>query len=119
MSLHRRRAGWLWRRRWLGWGWWGWWWWWGGGPAWPLATDTSSHTAGGASCGSPKVFVCVCGTEIDRREIANEHPPPLPPPVSSHIKLQAIINHLAGFIVWFTAHARQPVRARCGGEGSV
>lgn len=45
--------------------------------------------------------------------------PPPAPPVSSHIKLQAIINHLAGFIVWFTAHARQPVRARCGGEGSV
>lgn len=52
-----------------------------GGPC--LATDTSSHTAGGASCGSPKVFVCVCGTEIDRREIANEHPP-APPPRSHH-----------------------------------
>lgn len=54
----------------------------GGGLAWPLATNTSSHTAGGASCGSPKVFVfcmcvyaceCVCEREIDRREIANNH----------------------------------------------
>lgn len=45
----------------------------GGGLACPLATDTCSHTAGGASCGSPKVFVlCVCGTEIDRRGIASE-----------------------------------------------
>lgn len=36
-----------------------WWWWRVEGPCWLLATNTSSRTAGGASCGSPKVFVCM------------------------------------------------------------
>lgn len=45
----------------------------GGVLSWPLASNTSSHTAGGASCGSPEVFVLhVCGTEIESREIGNK-----------------------------------------------
>ena len=71
--------------------------------AWSTATNTSSNTPGGESCGSPKVFVCmhVCVKE------RNSTLPVAIPFVSSHVKLQAIINHSAGFIVWFTAHAQR------------
>lgn len=45
-----------------------------GGLAWLLATNTSSHTAGGASRGSPKVFIFVCVRRKKKNKKQHKNP---------------------------------------------
>jgi len=66
-------------------------------------------------CVCARVCACVCGKE-KRQQRNCQQPFPL---VSSHATLRAIINHLVGFIVWFTAHAQHlSDRAVAGGGGA-
>lgn len=68
------------------------------------ALEFGRQTVGaGVRIGGPKrsLLFCVCGRGGDGRGVANEHSL-----WSHHTQLRAIINHLVGFIVGFTAHAQ-------------